>query len=368
MGGKKQMNVLVTGGCGYIGLWVCRKLKEAGHNVSIVDKMFFPTGVNAVDEFVGDVETIYEYDLRDMPVNVLDGIDAVCHLGGLSNDPTAAFNPEANKEMNYIATENLANMVKHHDTARRIIFASSASVYGFNTNSALTEESTINPQSEYASSKYDAEREVLDMYDCNPDYCPTVFRQATVMGWSPRHRHDLVVNAMTKSALVNKIITVNAGGEALRPLVDVQDVAEAYVRCLSMPYEKVAGEVFNLAHKRNAEFAHHEGYTIASLALWIKHIINERGYDVEVKGSWEGTENRSYDMTCKRLRDTFGWSPARGVASAVNSIIEQYEAGNLKLEDHEANNIGWMEALDYGQKVSERTGGIFDEYKAHTEV
>ena len=96
------MRVLVTGGAGYIGAVLCRQLLEAGHEPVVLDRFFWGRAPLAGL----DVETIAG-DLRDFDDRWLDRVDAVCHLAGLSNDPTAEYNTEANWQMNAVGTERL---------------------------------------------------------------------------------------------------------------------------------------------------------------------------------------------------------------------------------------------------------------------
>lgn len=337
------MRIILTGACGYIGCWATRKLLDAGHDVVAVEKGFFPNGVRYVESLGVPIITS---DIRDFRLSVAPEFDAVLHLAGLSNDPSAQWHPQANDLMNRAATQALCEQASNLG-CRRFIFASSASVYGFNDRPKLDETAPLNPCSYYAESKAQAEEYVLAIGG-------TVLRQATVMGWSPRHRNDLVVNTMVRSALETGRIMVNAGGEAVRPLVHVEDLVEAYVRLLEQPVEKVAG-VFNIGHERT-DGETFEGYTIACLALWVKHLLDKNhGVKAEVVGNWEGREWRSYDISSEKLRKTLGWEPERGASAAVDSIM----AHRNELKGYDQVNIEWLKALEHGQHVVKTTGSIF---------
>lgn len=269
------------------------------------------------------------------------------HLAGLSNDPSAQWNPTANHEMNTVATERLCTEAAKSNCGL-FIFASSASVYGCNSQPMLDEAAPIQPQSYYAESKAEAEKYVIDIGG-------VVLRQGTVMGWSPRHRNDLVVNTITRSALTTGKIIVNAGGEATRPLIEVRDLAETYVRLLQAPAEDVCGQTFNVSHRR-ADGTTFEGYTIGCLALWIKEVLErDHGIKAEVVGNWSGKEGRSYDMTSRKLRRVLDWEPSRGVSAAVDSIM----AHRNELNEYDQLNINWLKALEHGQQITKSTGSVF---------
>ena len=338
--------VLVTGGAGYIGCWAVSKLLDAGMKPFVLDKFLFLSGMKFIQAL--GVE-YHEVDIRDVNLNDYGQFDAVIHLAGLSNDPSSQYSPIGNREMNIVATERICQQA-YDVGCQRFIFASSASVYGFSDQPRLDETAPLNPTSYYAESKAEAEKYVLEIGG-------TVLRQATVMGWSPRHRNDLVVNTMVKSALETGKIMVNAGGEATRPLVEVRDLAETYVRLLDAPVKKLAGQVFNVNHRRDSGEMF-EGYTVGCLALWIKHLLEtNHGVRAEVVGNWEGKEGRSYDMTASRLRRLLDWEPRLGVAAAVQSII----AFGGTLGSYDYNNIEWMKALEHGQHVTQKTGRVFVE-------
>ena len=78
--------------------------------------------------------------------------------------------------------------------------------------------------------------------------CPVILRNGTVYGWSPRMRFDLVVNTFVKDALLGGALKLHGGGWMWRPLVDIQDCADAMIACYEAPGHKVSGEIFNVVH------------------------------------------------------------------------------------------------------------------------
>src|SRR3954470_24514546 len=96
-----NQTILVAGGAGYIGCVLVPRLIERGYRVRVLDRLYF--GEEPLASFRDQVEMVVA-DLRDMPEEALDGVDGVINLSGLSNDPTAEYDPEANWQMNAIAT------------------------------------------------------------------------------------------------------------------------------------------------------------------------------------------------------------------------------------------------------------------------
>src|SRR6059036_3438601 len=117
--------ILLVGGAGYVGSVLAVELIERGYAVRIVDRLYF--GDDGLAPVRDRCETIVA-DMRRIGADELADIDAVINIGGLSNDPTAEYNPRANYEMNTVAAERLAELAKAAGVARYIL-ASSCSIY-----------------------------------------------------------------------------------------------------------------------------------------------------------------------------------------------------------------------------------------------
>ena len=119
------MKVLIIGGAGYVGSVLTEELLERGYSVKILERFYFgASGLSGVRDRV----EIVRGDMRTMPASVLADVGAVVNLGGLSNDPTAEYNPKANFEMNTMATKLSAELCKAAGI-KRYVMASSCSVY-----------------------------------------------------------------------------------------------------------------------------------------------------------------------------------------------------------------------------------------------
>lgn len=327
---KKDQTILVTGGAGYIGSVLVRQLLKEGYGVRVFDALYF--GKHSLSDIEDRIEII-RGDVRRFPAGVLKGCSSVVHMGSLSNDPTADFDPKANHEINCEGTRLVAEACKKAGV-KRMTFASSAAVYGFHVSGVADEEFKTNPQSEYAQSKLDAEKELLKLADRS--FCPVIIRQATVYGLSGRMRWDLVVNTMTKDAFSKKRIAVFCEGENWRPLVSVNDVARAHIKCLEAPESSVTGQIFNLVN---------DNLMILELAGVMKAYLNKK-VRIEVDVISGERESRSYRISGKKMKKVLGFEAEIGIGDAVDEIYAALLRGHCAdFENPIYYNIEWMKLL-----------------------
>ena len=345
--------IVVTGGAGYIGSLLVRELLALGETVRVVDTHWFG---NTFEEHEG-LEVI-EADLRYVEVrDLLDGVDAVIHLAGLSNDPTADFAPDLNSESNVLATRRLAQAVAERAEAERreirFLFASTCSVYytssvaGDVNVEQMTEELPVAPTANYSKTKRLAEIELLRVAEQQPLFSPTMLRKGTIFGLAPRMRFDLVVNIFVLHAWRKRRLTVHGSGEVWRPLLHIRDAVDAYLHLLSASTAKIRGEAFNLVHKN---------YRVLELAHWVAEIIEQhRGIEVGVKRDRsKGDSLRSYYVDGDKITRTLGFKPERGVAQAVLEMWDALERGEFGDEpENEARyfNIRWLKDTYAAERV-----------------
>jgi len=322
--------ILVTGGAGYIGAVLVRELLARDYRVRVFDKLYF--GSKPLEEIMDRIELV-QGDVREFDDGALDGVEAVIHLGSLSNDPTADFNPEANHQINCVGTLKVAEACRRRGV-RRFTLASTAAVYGFHVDSIADEEFPPNPQSVYAQSKLDAERGLLEL--AGPDFAPAILRQGTVYGYSPRMRWDLVVNTFCRDAFTRGALTVLCGGEMWRPLVDIHDVAAAHIACIEAPEETVGGQVFNLVHKN---------FRILELAHWVKQVLEPRR-DLGLQVNYDSREPRSYRISHEKIERVLGFRAETTVDQAVGEIMAALDRGECTdVANPIYYNIEWMKLL-----------------------
>jgi nucleoside-diphosphate-sugar epimerase len=323
--------ILVAGGAGYIGCVLVPRLLARGYEVRVLDRLYF--GEEPLDEFRERIELVCA-DVRDVPEDALDGVDGVINLSGLSNDPTAEFDPDANWQMNAVATETLGQMCVERGI-ERFVFASSCSLYDGLPPGMHDETAPIQPRAAYATSKRYGEEALLRLVD--EGLTAVLLRNGTVYGWSPRMRFDLVVNTFVKDALLNGRLLLHGGGWMWRPLVDVRDVSDAMIAAYEAPAEKVRGEIFNVLHSN---------YQIRELAMLVAGSVQLTGRRIELAEVEAPRLTRDYECSNSKLAATLGFIPRHSVLEAVTDLLDRIDhEDRAKLTDPRAYNIRWLELL-----------------------
>jgi len=342
----------VTGGAGYIGVILCRQLSEAGHRPVILDRLFFGR-----EALAGIDAEIIAGDLRALRDEWFDGIDAVCHLGGLSNDPTAEYNTAANWQMNAAATESLVGACKRHGIAR-FTFASSASIYDREAGAEVRttpmmcdEETAVQPRGAYSTSKRHAEQTILAAAD--DAFAPVVFRQGTVYGYSPRMRFDLVVNTFVKDAILHRKLFLHGGGWMWRPLVDVRDVARVHVMAIESDLGRIRGQIFNVLE---------ENYQIRQLAMLVAGSLSVIAPElrVEIVEAPAPAIVRNYRMSNAKLSKATGFTPSVTVLESIEDMLKRFPLDQLSMyANPRYYNIQWMSLLEEVHAEQRPYGSIY---------
>jgi len=335
--------VLVTGGAGYIGAILTERLLERGYRVRVLDRLYW--GEKPLEHVRDRIELVVA-DVRDIPATALDGVDGVIHLAGLSNDPTAEYDPDANWQMNAVATEALGKACVERGV-ERVVFSSSCSLYDGLPPGMHDENAPVQPRGAYSTSKHYGEQALLALQD--QGLCPVILRNGTVYGHSPRMRFDLVVNTFVKDALLRGELSLHGGGWMWRPLVDVHDVTDAMIATLEAPSDLVRGEIFNVLHSN---------YQIRELAMLVAGSVQLLGKQVKLTEAPAPRLTRDYECSNTKLASRVGFQPCHSVVEAIDGILAAIDPEDkTMLSDPRFYNIRWLELL------SELTPQI-DQYRA----
>jgi nucleoside-diphosphate-sugar epimerase len=307
------MKILVTGACGYKGHVLVPKLLARGYKVIVFDLQWFGNFLSPHQNL-----EVMKGDVREIDSIPLDGVDCIIHLSSIANDPCGDLNPKLTWEVSALATMQLADKAKRMGI-KRVIYASSGSVYGVKEEAQVTEDLELKPISEYNKTKMVGERVLLSYQD---DMVVQIVRPATVCGYSPRMRLDVSVNLLTMQALSKRKITV-FGGDQVRPNIHIDDITDVYLHLIDHPE---ATGIYN---------AGFENISIMDIAKLVTKYI-----PVEIVVT-ESNDPRSYRINSDKLLAT-GYMPKKTVEDAIREIIGKYQANILKDEDH-FYNLRWME-------------------------
>lgn len=325
--------VVVAGGAGYVGSVLVPRLLDEGHRVRVIDSLVF--GRRGLEPVLDRIELIEE-DVRTVSGSVLRDADALINLAALSNDPTADFRPELCWDVNAEGAVRLGELCVEQAVGR-YLFASSCSVYDTRDPAqvpeACSEEAPVRPVGPYSSSKHEAELRLRAL--ASDRFAPVVLRKGTLYGFSPRMRFDLVVNTFVRFALDRGGVTLHDGGRMHRPLLGVDDAANAYVRLLDAPASAVSGQIFNLVHRN---------MSVSDVAEDLQRVCRSRGISVELRSAPSPGPVRNYRATAEKATRLLGIRSTTTVGEAVDDMLTRLpEAGYVDFDNPWYSNIAWME-------------------------
>lgn len=301
------MRVLVTGNLGYVGSIVAPFLVTMGHEVHGLDTGFYED-CHLYPSL--DPPTL-KIDVRDVVPADLEGFDAVVHLAALSNDPLGELDPALTEDINLGGTLRVA-LAAQAAGVKRMVFASSCSLYGKGGADAVDESAPQRPQTAYARSKVKAEAALREM--ASDAFCPVLLRFATAHGVSPRLRLDLVVNNLVGWAVTAGVIKIMSDGSPWRPLIHVQDMARAIACALVAPQKKVCGQAFNTGRPT-------ANYTVADIAT---RVSQQTDCSVTVNAA-ASPDTRSYKVFFNKIRKFMpDFQPEWDLDHGITQLVRAY--------------------------------------------
>jgi nucleoside-diphosphate-sugar epimerase len=328
-----QRRVLITGHNGYIGSVMAPLLMEAGYEVVGLDTGYFSQCTLLPDAV--RVPAVRK-DIRNIEQNDLRGFHAVIHLAALSNDPIGNLDADWTREINLEGSVRLAEYAKAAGV-ERFLFSSSCIMYGMAEANVVTEESPLDPRTQYARSKVLAERVISALAD--DGFSPTFLRNGTIYGLSPRMRFDTVFNDLIATAITTGRVVVHSDGKPWRPVIHVQDVARAFITVLEAPIEKVRNQSFNTG-------ANELNHQISELAEIAVRTVPGSKLEIRAEG---GADQRTYKADFSKFARvfphfTFKWSAAEG----ARELYETFKAIGLthaRFVDKRFTRLKWLRYL-----------------------
>lgn len=356
------MRVLITGNAGYLGPVVVTHLKDAHSDWTLegFDAGFFARSLSeptAVPENLLDRQ--YWGDLRDDSAVPLEGVDAIVHLAGLSNDPMGNRFTQLTEEINVRATEALIHRARRAGV-RNFVFASSCSMYGATSGDARTEDDELNPLTPYARSKVAIEERLRSF--AGPSFAVTCLRFATACGASPRLRLDLVLNDFVATALSTGRVVVLSDGTPWRPLIDVRDMALAIDWSLTTRND--LGEAFLAVNTGSDKW----NYQVRDLARHVAERIP--GTKVELATD-APADTRSYRVNFSLFRELAPeHQPVVVIGQSIDRLVDHMQSGGASFDWsrtgrfnrlHELQRLQDARVLDENLRWMSTTTGKFDE-------
>tara|TARA_A100001011_G_scaffold400428_1_gene514899 strand:+ start:1291 stop:2304 length:1014 start_codon:yes stop_codon:yes gene_type:complete len=313
------MNILITGGSGYVGSRLIYKLlDETDYNIINYDISLFG------DKHLPKNERFFYFkeDITDSKkfeeVIIKNKVDTVLHLACISNDPTYELNPELSKRINYDCFENLVKISKQCKV-KKFIYASTCSVYGISDSPNVTETNELKPITDY--NKYKALCEPILLKYLDDSFNGIIIRPATVCGFSEKMRFDLTVNILTNYAYNKGYIRV-FGGKQSRPNCHIDDMCEIYKKLINENISRFNGEIFN---------AGTENLKIIEVAEKVKDVlskkIDKKNIDIRVE---ESADIRSYMINSDKIKNILGFKFKKTVNDAIEDLCDAFEDNLIK--------------------------------------
>lgn len=309
--------VLVTGGAGYVGSILLRKLLSEGYGVVCIDNLKFG-GESLIGIWNHSNFMFHKCDITNFEdtnnIFELYNFFAIIHLAAIVGDPACKRESDLAMKTNWDASVALLEK-SIEQKIPRFIFASTCSNYGKmeDPDSYVTEDSVLAPASLYAELKVKFENLLLNEIPKKNDFAPTSLRFSTVYGISPRMRFDLTVNEFTKDLALGKELVI-FGEQFWRPYCHVSDFSNAMLTVLNAPREKVAYDVFNVG-------ATNENYTKQMIIDEIKkQIPNSR-----IKYVKKDEDPRDYRVSFSKIKDILGFEISKTVPEGIKEVKDIVE-------------------------------------------
>lgn len=327
-GSTGMKTIIVTGGAGYVGSILVRRLLESQYKVVCIDNLRFG-GSALLDIWDHPQFTFYKVDITDH-AKVDQIIDehpncyGIVHLAAIVGDPACKLEPELARKTNLDASIHLLEKARKANI-QRFVFASTCSNYGKMAEAGgyVDEDSPLAPVSLYAELKVEVENAILNANEKTDTFCPTCLRFATVYGISPRMRFDLTVNEFTKELALGRELVI-FGEQFWRPYCYVGDFSKAILTVLHAPQNKVAYNVFNVGNSN-------ENYTKKMIADELLRLIPEG----RIKYVEKNEDPRDYRVKFQKIENELGFVISKTVPEGMKEIYRSIILGIIDDPDNQ---------------------------------
>jgi UDP-glucose 4-epimerase len=314
------MDVLVTGGCGYIGSALVPILRDEDdvETVTILDDLSASSPRNLLGSGLGAAESI-RFRRGDVTEygdveSAMRGCDTVVHLAAITGAASTHERAEETHRVNYSGTENVLRAAGKLGI-ENVVFASSCNIYGRAASTDIDETTTPDPLNPYAETKYDAEHLLAESAE-DYGFDTTALRMSTNYGYSPGMRFNLVVNHFVFRALTDRPLTVYGDGSNWRPFIHVEDAARAYAHAASHP-DQWTHDVYNVG-------SNDANYRIETIAETVREELNT---DLDITYLEDEHPGPSYHVNFTRLAET-GFEPVHSLRNGIRDLAARFREMN----------------------------------------
>jgi len=311
-------DVLVTGGCGYIGSALVPLLQDdpGVGTVTVLDSLASGSPRNLLEARLGEGLAFRRGDVREYGdvESAMRGIDTVIHLAAITGASSTHDRREETFAVNRDGTTNVLNAAEKLGVDT-VVFASSCNNYGRTASTDIDEETEMDPLNPYAETKAASERELRE-YVGSGSFDGTALRMSTNYGYSPGVRFNLVVNLFVFRALTGRPLTVYGDGSNWRPFVHVRDAARAFKHAACNP-DAWPQTVYNVGSGDG-------NYRISEIA----EIVSEEVGDVDITYLEDEHPGPSYHVDFDRLAETgfeTEWGLREGVRNLASMLTDRHD-------------------------------------------
>ena len=320
------MRILITGGAGYLGSTITRRLIEK-HEVIVYDNLMY-NQTSLVDLSHHPNFTFHYGDVREWSKlkYIVEQCDVIIPLAALVGFPSCEKDKELATSVNFTQIQNIVDVLTND---QKILFPNTNSGYGTRGDGMVTEEDELTPISHYGVTKCDAEDYILENSN------GIIFRLATVFGSSSRMRLDLLVNEFVYKLLTDKYITIFEK-TFVRNFIHIQDVANVFEFMIDN-YDKHQGEIYNVGLSDT-------NINKQQLVERIQKCIPNTS--VTYSDYYEDPDKRDYIVSNEKIEST-GWKPQYSLDEGIKELIEAYKMIVPQESSHYRNAF----PLSYGQSL-----------------
>ena len=335
--------VLIIGGLGYLGSYLTEYLYKYHYSCTVYDVGFFKNGklskINKNFKFK-------KIDARDIKKNDISNFDVVIQLAAISNDPFNGLSNNRVYKPSVKYTQKIAKYCKELNI--RFIFPSSCSIYGYNKN-LCHEKTKANPQTGYSENKFEIEKELKLLRDKN--FTPIILRLATVYGFSPRIRFDVVINMLIGMAITENKITLNSNGHAWRPHIHIDDVCHVIKSFMEIKLYHNQSYIINVGSNNNNLKIIDVAKTISKITKvpisYLKNTNDNNSSLIVDRKINDGVDKRSYAVNFDRLKKNYDIKLKYDIEKGIKEFYQKLKKIKLEKKLYKKRDFYRLQQLEY---------------------